>query len=200
MASTGCRRGSVAVFLPSIALGALGARAPKGRQQLGAAPRLSPLRGWDICQLDAKFPPSLYVKNPPPLVEPALPGAGSLQAPSVPDVCWVGGGGWPKATSPMSVLSPSPPRRRGGRRAVGNAQRFPRGVGGCREGEGGGSLPCPVRPPAGVMGVPGEEGALSTEGLRKTPYDDRPALGGFTTPPPAQAGSSVGEAGGSAAV
>ncbi len=50
--------------------------------------------------------------------------------------------------------------RRRGRWAVGNAKRFPRGVGGCRVVDGGGSLPCPVRPPAGVVGVRGRRGSF----------------------------------------
>lgn len=50
--------------------------------------------------------------------------------------------------------------RRRGRWAVENAQRFPRGVGGCRVVGGGGSLPYPVRPPAGVVGVRGRRGSF----------------------------------------
>lgn len=61
-----------------------------------------------------------------------------------------------------SSESLSLPRRRGGRRAVGNAKRFPRGVGGCRAvGGGTAAFHTPAAPPAGEMGVPGEEGEIS---------------------------------------
>ena len=64
------------------------------------------------------------------------------------------------AAATIRTVHPSfSPARRRGRWAVGNAQRFPRGVGGCRVEGGGGSLPCPGRPPAGVMGVRGKRGA-----------------------------------------
>jgi len=60
------------------------------------------------------------------------------------------------------------PRRRGGRWAVENAQRFPRGVGGCRVG-GWGRQPSIPRQTAGRGDEgAGEGGTLSTEACGKT--------------------------------
>jgi hypothetical protein len=49
---------------------------------------------------------------------------------------------------------------------VGNAKRFPRGVGGCRAGGGGGSLPYPGRSPAGGDGGAGGRGGRFPQGRR----------------------------------
>lgn len=116
------------------------------------------------CQLDAKFPPSLYVKNPP-LWLSRLTGAGSLQVPSGTWCCVGWAAGWPKATSPMSV-SLLPPRRRGAGGLWETRSVFQGVWEGAGRGAGGGSLPYPGRPPAGVMGA-GGRGAFSASNLWK---------------------------------
>jgi hypothetical protein len=134
------------------------------------------------CQLDAKFPPSLYVKNPPSLVEPARQSwqfAGNRPVPG----CVLGGRwrvlraaeGRPEPRFP-DVLSPppSPPR---GPAGCGKRAAFSKGCGRV-PGGGRGRQPSIPRQTAGRGdGGPGEEGRFPQKTCGKTTHDDRAGPG-----------------------
>jgi len=173
------------IILGIVALTRRWLRAESARSQLGVGLL------WVVCQLDAKFPPFLYVKNPP-LWLSQLIRAGSLQVPSGTWGVWVGGrrrgaeGGRRPPGAPASLRqyplsSASPPW---GPAGCGKRAAFSKGCGRV-PGGGRGWQPSIPRQTAGRGDRgPGEEGYFPHKPCGKTATRRHARLGGFTTPPP----------------